>query len=299
MKVITFRSYLVKIVIPTIVIVIALNLVLEKINTMEPMKVIRNAQIAGKFDLAQKEYARLIDGEFYNLEYHRGYIRCKLPPIRLGPLTIVKGKSDIEEVYGNYAKDADRNIADIGNYGLGFFYGLRFENEKAMSHLNKIQDHDMSFLNNTIGAIHLASGRRDLAKAYFYKEINNYGYLEGAYANLAIILYDSKEFDELNALLKDRQALKYIPAGLKRQIYFTGGDWFLYLKETMSLEHVQFPGLVAAFLITLAWFLYLRRLGVFEPEKFRHLLVVLLGGCYFRCFAVCSMTLSNIAWVSA
>ena len=84
--------------------------------------------------------------------------------------------------------------------------------------------------------------------------------------------------------MRDHQAQKFIPAGLKRHIYFQNGDLYLYLKETMSFEYIQFPGLISAFLISLAWFLYLRRLDIFEPEKIRYLLMVLLGGMLFSMF---------------
>ena len=284
MKLITFKSFLGRIVIPTIIIVIALNLGLKNFKSKDPMKIIRNAMIAGKYDLAQDEYEKLIKSDFYNLEYHRGYIGCGIGPSIFKSLTSSGDESDIEKVYGNYAKSEDTDISDIGNYGLGFYYSLHFENSKAESYLGKVQNQELPFLNNTIGVNHLESGRNDQAKEYFYREITYNGYLEGAFANLSRILYNNKELDELNSLLRDDQAQKFIPASLKRHLYFTNGDLFLYLKETMNLEYIQFPGLVSAFLISLAWFLYLRRLDVFEPEKIRYLLMVLLGGMLFSMF---------------
>lgn len=284
MNVISFKSFLVKIVIPTVIIVIALNLGLKNFQDKDPMKIIHNAMIAGKYDLAQNEYEKLIKNDFYNLEYHRGYIRCDLGPFSFGNFTKASDKSNIEKIYGNYADSEDNNISDIGNYGLGFYYVLQFENSKAEPYLSRIHNQQLPFLNNTIGVNHLESGRYDQAKERFYKEIDYNGYLAGAYANLSRILYDNQEFDELNSLLKDHQANKYIPVSLKRHMYFTNGDLLLYLKETMSLEYIQFPGLISAFLIALTWFLYLRRLDIFEPEKIRYLLMVLLGGMLFSMF---------------
>jgi RsiW-degrading membrane proteinase PrsW (M82 family) len=284
MNVITFKSFLVKIVIPTVIIVIALNLGLKNFKNKDPLKIIRNAKIAGKYDLAQDEYEKLIKSDFYNLEYHRGYIRCDIGPFRFGNLTTFGDESNIEKIYGNYAESEDTNISDIGNYGLGFYYTLQFENSKAESYLSKVHNQYLPFLNNTIGVNHLKSGRYDQAKEYFYKEIDYNGYLKGAFANLSRILYDNKEFDELNSLLGDHQSQKFIPVSLKRHFYFSNGDLFLYLKETMNFEYIQFPGLVSAFLISLAWFLYLRRLDIFEPEKIRYLLMVLLGGMIFSMF---------------
>jgi len=284
MNLITFKSFLVKIVIPTTIIVIGLNLGLKNLKSKDPIKIIRNAKIAGKYDLAQDEYEKLIKSDFYNLEYHRGYILCDTGPLRIGRLTTSGDETNIENLYENYAKSEDPDIADIGNYGLGFYYSLRFENSKADSYLDRVYNQQLPFLNNTIGVNHLNSGRYDQAKEYFYKEIDYDGNLAGAFANLSWILYHSKEFDELNSLLRDHQAQKFIPGSLKRHLYFTNGDLFLYLKETMNFEYIQFPGLISAFLISLAWFLYLRRLDVFEPEKIRCLLTVLLGGMFFSMF---------------
>jgi RsiW-degrading membrane proteinase PrsW (M82 family) len=284
MNLITFKGFLGKIVIPTIIIVIALNLGLKNFKSKDPMKIIRNAMIAGKYDLAQDEYEKLIEIDFDNLEYHRGYIRCDIGPFRLGSLTTSGEESNIENIYENYAESEDTNISDIGNYGLDFYYSLQFENSKAESYLGRVHNQQLPFLNNTIGVNHLQSGRDDQAKEYFYKEIDYNGYLEGAFANLSRTLYNNNEFDELNSLLTDHQAQKFIPVRLKRHLYFTNGDLFLYLKETFSLEYIQFPGLISAFLISLAWFLYLRRLDIFEPEKIRYLLIVLLGGMFFSMF---------------
>ena len=284
MNLITFKGFLGKIVIPTIIIVIALNLGLKNFKSKDPMTIIRNAMIAGKYGLAQDEYEKLIKSDFYNLEYHRGYIRCDTGSFRFGSLSTPGDESDIEKIYENYAKSEDTDISDIGNYGLGFYYILQFENSKAESYLARVHNQHLPFLNNTIGVNHLQSGRNDQAKEHFYKEISYNGYLEGAVANLSRILYHNKEFDELNSLLRDHQAQKFIPGSLKRHLYFTNGELFLYLKETMSFEYIQFPALISAFLIMLAWFLYLRRLDVFEPEKIRCLLMVLLGGMLFSMF---------------
>lgn len=281
MHLITFKSFLIKIVIPTIIIVVALNLGLKNFKSKDPMKIIRNAMIAGRYDLAQDEYEKLITLDFYNLEYHRGYIHCDTQPFRLGSFITSSEKSNIEKIYENYAKSEDRNIADIGNYGLGFYYCLRFEKSKAESYLGNVHNQHLPFLNNTIGVNHLNSGRYDQAKEYFYKEIDSNGYLAGAFGNLSWLLYTSKEFDELNSLLSDDQAQKFIPASLKRHLYFQNGDLVSYLQETMRLDYIQLPGLISAFLISLAWFIYLRRLDIFEPEKIRCLLTVLLMGMLF------------------
>jgi RsiW-degrading membrane proteinase PrsW (M82 family) len=181
-------------------------------------------------------------------------------------------------------KSEDTNIADIGNYGLGFYFSLRFEKNKAESYLGRVQNQQLPYLNNTIGVHYLKSGRYDQAKAFFYKEIDYNGYLAGAFANLAQLLYNNQEFEELDSLLRDDRAQKFIPAYLKRHLYFQNGDFYLYLKESMRFEHIQFPGLISAFLISLVWFLYLRRLDIFEPEKIRHLLMVLAGGMLFSMF---------------
>ena len=146
MKVITFKSFLIKIVIPTVIIVIALNLVLKNFKNEDPMKIIRNATIAGKYDLAQDEYKKLLKNDFYNLEYHRGYIRCDIGPYRFGNLTTSGDESNIEKIYGNYAKSEDTNISDIGNYGLGFYYMLQFKKSKAESYLSKVHNKHLPFL---------------------------------------------------------------------------------------------------------------------------------------------------------
>jgi len=284
MNLITFKGFLGKIVIPTIIIVVALNLGLKNFKSQDPVKIIRNAMIAGRYDLAQDEYEKLIEVDFYNLDYHRGYIRCDIEPFRFGSFTTSGDKSNIENIYENYAENENSDISDIGNYGLGFYYSLHFENSKAESYLGRVHNQKLPFLNNTIGVNHLQSGRNDQAKEYFYKEIDYNGYLAGAFANLSRMLYHNNEFDELNSLLRDHQAQKFIPASLKRQLYFKNGDLLLYLKETMSFEYIQFPGLISALLISLAWFLYLRRLDIFEPEKIRYLLMVLLGGMFFSMF---------------
>jgi tetratricopeptide (TPR) repeat protein len=175
MNLITFKGFLGKIVIPTIIIVIALNLGLNNFKSKDPMKIIRNSMIAGKYDLAQDEYEKLIEIDFDNLEYHRGYIRCDIGPFGLGSLTTSGDESNIENIYENYAESEDTNISDIGNYGLDFYYSLQFENSKAESYLGRVHNQQLPFLNNTIGVNHLQSGSDDQAKEYFYKEIDYNG----------------------------------------------------------------------------------------------------------------------------
>ena len=60
MNLITFKSFLVKIVIPTTILIIVLNLGLKNLNSKDPVKIICNAKIAGKYYLAQDEYEKTI-----------------------------------------------------------------------------------------------------------------------------------------------------------------------------------------------------------------------------------------------
>lgn len=88
---------------------------------------------------------------------------------------------------------------------------------------------------------------------------------------------------KLDRFMRDRQSAQYISAGYRNNYYFTHGEFRLYARNIFEsrLGHVGWLTLLAAFLVSLVWVIFLRSMDVFNREKWQNIILVFLGGAVF------------------
>ena len=122
------------------------------------------------------------------------------------------------------------------------------------------------------------SGDIEKAKVYFQREIDIQGNIKGALNNYAEILLLEKDSNELNLLLKNSEYKHHISLYIKKSHYFIMHDFISYFSIIIQYykEGIILDGLIAAILISIIWFVFIKRLDIFEPEKFHF-----FNFCYF------------------
>lgn len=88
---------------------------------------------------------------------------------------------------------------------------------------------------------------------------------------------------KLDAFMRNPESAQYAPPGYRNSHYFLHGEFGLYAKNILSsrLGHVSWLTLVAAFLVSLVWVVFLRSMDVFSREKWSNIILVFLGGAVF------------------
>lgn len=189
----------------------------------------------------------------------------------------------IQNFYNSLSQSADRNIADIGFYGRGLIQ-VNFEKyTSAISEFLQVKNKNLSYLNNSLGNAYRQIDSLKIAEQYFRKEIENNGNLNGAYSNLIELLFDQNRTEEIQTYLKNPETKKYFPSRVERAIYFKS---FQPLNYGVVLFKRIFSGLniwggIAALLIMGSWIMYLRRIDIFDPEKWKHIIFTVILGMLF------------------
>ena len=279
-----FLKHFLIILISLFLVVIICNIVFRSSDVSDSNEIIRKAEASGNAATARNEYKKLIEKDFFKLEYHRGYIRNCIEIYDHN--TQREGETRVEGEYVKYSSNNDANISDVGYYGLGYIYALGKNYHHSLEYFIKVKNIKLKFLNNSIGHIYFMLGDIEKAKEFLFKEIEYGGNLEGAYANLSLILYKQRDFDKLTELIADKQIKKYIPVQIVRIVYLQNGDFFNYICETLDFRYVKSYGFTAASLILFVWFWYIRKLDVFEPESISFLLITLATGMFFAEFCI-------------
>lgn len=271
------KKYILFSIIPSIIIVFLINTFVHN-PSKDNDDYIHKAVASGNYWTAEKEYKNLIKSDFNNIEYHRGYIYCNHRTTRQNSSDSNKNtKENVINYYG-FTKSNDPNVVDTAYYCLGYLRSVKKDYEGALNFYQKVQNKRLKFLNNSTGYCLKESGDIEKAKVYFQREIEIKGNIEGALNNYAEILILEKDSNELSLLLKNSEYKHLISPYIKKSYYFVTHNFTSYFLTIIQSykESIIIDGLIAATLISIIWFLFIKRLDIFEPEKFHFLFITLL-----------------------
>jgi RsiW-degrading membrane proteinase PrsW (M82 family) len=240
--------------------------------------------LAGRNNIiAKTEYHKLIQDDFFNVEYHRGYIRSHFGQHGRRSDLNSQDNQNLIEGYRRYAASTSPEISDIGYYGLGYFYSLHEDHEGARENFLQVRNTRLPYLNNSLGSIYRRTGLLHLAKQHFDREIEVGGNAAGAYSNLAQLYYATKQYNALEEMAARPEARNAIRPDIRR---FLARDrrYLEYVREASRFRGVTAYGLFGAVLVLGVWFVYLRRIDGFEAKRLRYSVIILAGGMIFSCF---------------
>lgn len=278
-----FLDYILKVFLPAGMVVLLANLIFGLFGPDTPRDAIRKAFWVHNYRRALDLCKQQIGEDFFNLVYHRTYLICSEKLNSRGnqnenrPHTHARTMQE----YTEYSQNSDPNIADIGYYGLGYYYSIRDKFSDALAAFEKVGNRNLKFLNNSMGHAYLETGDLQKAEEFLQREIAHNGYLEGAYSNLARVYYRQKDFDSLNRLVSDERIRDYVPGRICRFMDLKNKRFGRYITEVFSIDYLTVSGFTAAIFVLLIWFHYLRKLDVFEPERIKWLLCALVLGMAF------------------
>jgi RsiW-degrading membrane proteinase PrsW (M82 family) len=233
--------------------------------------------------LSEEYYRQALRTNLTSIESHRNYIDAHFRIPYYISRHHYRDDNTIRGEYESYSKNADPAVSDMGHYGLGYYYIKLNNTVMALSNYLKVANTNLAYLNNSIGYIYSFNRDYDRAISFFSNEIRLKGYLSGAYLNLSQALYLKKDFKPLKILITDDSVKQYIPVRLFRMSALAGNDYLLYFRLYMSdiFSGIRPEGLAASLAILLLWFFYIRRLDIFEPEKYKYMVITLALGMAF------------------
>jgi protease PrsW len=282
----TLKKFGLRVIIPSGFLVIVVTVLFSEQSKSNPQKRIEAALASGNSAVEKAEYRKLIQEDFFKVEYHIGYIGSHLRLPGRSNALYKQENQDLIEGYQRYAASSTPEVSDIGYYGLGLIYSLRNDYEHARENFLKVHNTQLSYLNSSLAAVYRRTGRLDLAKQHLDREIQLGGNVAGAYSDLARLYYATKQYSELKKIAARPEVRNVIPNDIRRFVALRERAYAEYVREASVFLRVTGYGLLGALLTLAAWFVYLQQIDGFEPKRFWHSGIVLAGGMIFSCFSV-------------
>jgi RsiW-degrading membrane proteinase PrsW (M82 family) len=264
-----------------------LNILIEDPEFDQLIDKAKFEQQANQPELAEKTFFQLIGQDITNIDYHYEYIctHFDIPEKKSVDRYEYEYRDDdtIRFYYDSLSQSADLQLSDIGYYGNGLIAVFFEKYDTAVIEFFKVKEKRLKYLNNSIGNAYSRLDSLNQAEYYFRKEIENRGNLDGAYSNLALLLFNKGETKELRLIMEDKESKPYFPLWIMRTLYFKAFQPVNYMTTLLRNISLGFNiwGFLAAFLIMACWVFYLRKLDIFEDEKWRHVLMTVSLGMLF------------------
>jgi RsiW-degrading membrane proteinase PrsW (M82 family) len=282
----TLKKFSLGVIVPSVFLIILVNVILSEHYESNPQKRIEAALASGNSAVAKAEYRKLIQDDFFKVEYHRGYIRSHLSQPGRRRALYNQDNQDMIEGYRRYASSSTPEVSDIGYYGLGFFYSVLEEYKRALENLQQVQNTRLPHLNNSLGSVYRRMGRLDLAEQHLDREIQLGGNVAGAYSNLAQLYYATKQYSELKEIAAGPETRNFVPMEIRRFLALREGRYVDYVREALAFRGVTAYGLLGAVLMLGVWFIYFQQIDGFEPKRLWYSGIIVAGGMIFSCFSV-------------
>lgn len=148
--------------------------------------------------------------------------------------------------------------------------------------LDQVEDPEFKYYNYTLGRYYKRAEKIDSAVYFFEWEIKFDGYREGTKKELSALYYSLGLFLPLKELVYEDEH-NDIHFYFKRIVFFIEKDIPNYFGSIFKYElsKVNPIGTSAAFLIAFIWLFYVRKLDIFEPERWRYVLLAFALGALF------------------
>lgn len=230
---------------------------------------------------AEKIYWEILEKNPMNMDTNYQFINFLLRSNQ----TSKNNHKILREYYLNLTKSNNLKKKDLGFYGLGLIESAEKEDwNKALAFFMEVKNQDLKYLNNSIGFCFMQLNLLDEASKFFAHEISLNGNIEGAYRNLIRIEIKKQNMENLTKMVEMKNEMtKYIPSSYLKKIYLKEKSYYSYIHHTVkaSFSSFNWMGFIGAFLILLVWIIYIKKLDIFEPEKFRYLIMILALGMIF------------------
>lgn len=224
----------------------------------------------------------------YNYEYAAAYYRkdhWQIP----GDVSDVIWSMEFPRVYYRKLKqNPDPELRDIGYLGLGMchhFYGYP---NLAMEEFREVQDTSLKYLNFFKGRFYWSFGDFETAENYFWREIDDNGYIAGASEYLVLRYIEAENLEGLEQMLSREDVAAEMPAVGKTYVMIKTMNIPGYFAKVVGdrIDGANLIGLLGALLGALTWLFYLRRVDTFRRERLGSFLAVMAGGAIFSFLAI-------------
>lgn len=258
----------------------------QPVLIQDPQELVEEGEKRHLPGMAVEGYETLLAAEPYNARYHFQLLRTYFYADEAVLQEYEIAGDDVRGIiprYRAHTRGKTQEEQDIGHLGLSTVNYFLNDYQVALYHLLKIRNDTLPNLNLVSGKVMEGLGEYEKAIEYYTREINYKGNVEDGYISLSSLLSDQNRKEELQQLLVEKEARKYVPIGIQRKVFFQQMDLPAYFGAIIKAiaRKIDLLGFLGAFLILAVWVMYLVKIDMYEKEKWYHLLFTLLAGAVF------------------
>jgi RsiW-degrading membrane proteinase PrsW (M82 family) len=173
--------------------------------------------------------------------------------------------------------------ADLAHFYLSLYHSYVGEFENAFDHFDLMYDSTSSSYSYALANLYFQtySAEDSIIEARFWNASADSIFKIDAYNNLARLAYWKGDKRLLKELVYDENIAPVLRSYYKREGYLLSLDFLNYWKVIFEKEVHQFSilGFISAFLILFVWIIFIRKMDIYEPEKWRDIILVLILSC--------------------
>ncbi|MFM7022761.1 MAG: PrsW family glutamic-type intramembrane protease [Flavobacteriales bacterium] len=236
------------------------------------------------YNQLENTYKELIAEDSFNIYYHYEFITAHFDRdkevTRVFSSPEIRDDDEIFKFYSHFLKSDSIQSLDIGHFGLGLCYNKIGLYDEAVTHYGAVKNRELPYLHYLYGNLFSYIDTARAKKAYL-TELENNGFVEGAYQNLGELY--TNNLDALYALAKSNMGADHLSVSLKRKAYFLKHDWGSYAQSVVSRFFMGFNvfGFAGALLVLMVWMVYLIKVDFYQKGNSVPLVFTLILGMLF------------------
>ncbi len=263
------------------------NIFLTEPQFEDPYQKIKYGTKRNLPSMVKSGYEDLLNKDFKNIDLHYNYINWhfkQAKQYKKNNTFILRNDNDIFQLY-NYLKLYNNDtIKQIGIVGHAYCLFKINKFSKAIWELRQSEFKNYRFKNHIVGKSYFAVKNYERAEKYFLKEIKTpNGYNEEAISTLVKLFIKEKEYNKIKPFIINPNLKRHISNYDLKNIYAINFNLIGFVENYIKIiyNRTDIIGLIAALLICITWLYYIKRIDIYEPEKWHHLIMILFLGIIF------------------
>ncbi len=249
--------------------------------------------------MVKSGYEELLTNDFKNIDLHYEYINWHFKQskqTRQNDLSILRNDNNIFNLYSYLKFFNNDTLKKIGVFGHAYCLYKINKFSKSIWELKQKNTGNFKYKNFIIALSYLRLKNTERAEEYFHKEIQYHnGFKKGAVSGIIKLYLSQKNTGKILTFASDKANIPYISGYDLKKIYAIQFDIISFIKKYFELisRRIDTIGLIAAFLICITWLYYIKRIDIYEQEKWHNIIVILLMGMFFSSFSNFATSLSE------
>lgn len=279
-------SLLIKTALAGVLLIIMMTIITSVPRFDDPMEQVKYGELRDRPGLVEDAYTKLLEKHPGNTDYHFAMITAHFKGMRDGfnndEYIGYRSTNRIHNFYYAMTKSEDPAKADLGWIMLSVKDFMEENYQYAYNNLQKVNNEDHKYRNYMLGELYFGQDRKK-AEHYYRKEIENRGYVKGAYEKLGWLHFYYHEPEKLSSLVHEPEAPLYVDRQLKQIVSYRENDFKNYYRYEWErlFTKANWPGAAGALLITIVWLAYLIRINIPGKTRWAALLTTFLLGALF------------------